>query len=92
MQVWTRFMQAHSLDASVRDCLGCLLLLCFVGHLRLSHAQPALFNRTPMDLLKLFRTVMRAGGYEGVLRDKGWVSGALWDRPCGRLPHAEPLL
>lgn len=53
--------------------------------------QPALFNRTPMDLLKLFRTVMRAGGYKGVMRDKGWVSSAGRNDDLPRACHAGRL-
>ncbi|KAI3437993.1 hypothetical protein D9Q98_000436 [Chlorella vulgaris] len=36
-------------------------------------ASPALFNRAPLDLHKLFKAVMRAGGYETVLAQKGWA-------------------
>lgn len=36
--------------------------------------QPQLFNRQQMDLFKLFRLVMKAGGYEALVQQKGWVS------------------
>jgi hypothetical protein len=53
-------------------------------------ASPALFNRAPLDLHKLFKAVMRAGGYEAVLAQKGWVrcchtlgcTTANWPRPA----------
>lgn len=33
-----------------------------------------MFNRAPLDLFKLFRLVMKAGGYQAVLMGKQWVS------------------
>lgn len=36
--------------------------------------QPQQFNRQALDLYKLFRLVLKAGGYQTVLDQKGWVS------------------
>lgn len=84
MQVWTAFMNSRQLDASVSLLASHPQASHPSGACRLTNRlpvaklpslpQPAYFNRVVLDLFKLFRLVMRLGGYEAVLAQKAWVS------------------
>lgn len=54
-----------------------------VTHAHPHPLQPPLFNRATMDIHKLFRAVMKAGGHDAVVQQKGWVSGRALHRGGG---------